>query len=191
MEMEQALSPTPEQNASSPSQKQMLTSHKPIKSIPNQPNKILSKRKPLSANKTAKTNSATTKVKPVRSKSSKDRQSADSTKGSPSSQTRKGSDSARGEAKKGSMWGALGAAAGAAGGGGAGGAAKKVSPWAALGAGGGGTGGTKKGSLWKSMAPPMRQANKNQQSTTPDSGFQSDSPSFTNLIPQAKSQGQG
>ncbi|XP_063682308.1 uncharacterized protein LOC134817125 isoform X2 [Bolinopsis microptera] len=43
VEMEQALSPTPEQNASSSSQKQMLTSHKPIKSIPNQPNKYFQK----------------------------------------------------------------------------------------------------------------------------------------------------
>ena len=44
----------------------------------------------------------------------------------------------------------------------------------------------RKGSLWGALA--MRQA-KSRQSTTPDSGFQSDSQSFTSLVPDTKSQG--
>ncbi|KAL5254751.1 hypothetical protein ACHWQZ_G014254 [Mnemiopsis leidyi] len=53
---------------------------------------------------------------------------------------------------------------------------------------GGGT--RKRGSLWGALAPTMRQA-KSRQSTTPDSGFQSDSQSFTSLVPDPKSQGAG
>lgn len=48
---------------------------------------------------------------------------------------------------------------------------------------GGGAGEGRGKSLWGALA------HKSRQSTTPDSGFQSDSPSFTNLVSDAKSQG--